>query len=68
MIRIAGMNGWAKVGYGGTSYSDMHDRQVSMLLAADMGGKPVRLEFEDSSLICSDSHDGVLIRYVQLEN
>jgi len=67
-VTIEGMTGWARLGYGGTSQSEMHKRQFSMLLSAYMAGKSVTLEFEDSLLNCSDNHDDLLIRYVRLSN
>lgn len=65
-IRIEGMNGWARIGYGGDQNENMHDRQFSMLLSAYIAGKSVTLEFDDQTLSCSDDHDGTLIRYVRL--
>ncbi len=65
-VRIEGMNGYARLGFGGSSYSKMHDRQFTMLLSAYMADKPVTLEFLDNTKTCSDDHYGVLIRFVQL--
>ncbi|WP_444889973.1 hypothetical protein [Microbulbifer sp. DLAB2-AA] len=67
-VNISGMNGSAKLGFGGDSYSKLHDRQFSMLLSAQMSGKKVKLEFEDNSISCSDDHDYVLIRYVSIDS
>ncbi|WP_444930311.1 hypothetical protein ACJJIF_21615 [Microbulbifer sp. SSSA002] len=65
-LAIKGMNGYAKLGFGGDSYDKMHDRQFSMLLSAQMSGKEVTLEFEDNSMDCDDDHNDILIRYVSI--
>jgi hypothetical protein len=65
-VLIEGMNGWARIGYGGESYSDMQDRQFSMLLAAYLAGRPVTVEFDSSTLNCASDHTGMLIRYVRV--
>ena len=67
-VAIEGMNGRARLGYGGSSQIDMQKRQFSMLLSAQMAGKAVTLEFEDNSLTCSDNHLNMLIRFVQISN
>jgi hypothetical protein len=67
-VAIENMNGFAQLGYGGSTYKEMQQRQFSMLLAAFTAGKSVILEFEDSSLTCSSNHTGLLIRYVHLTN
>ncbi|WP_444933681.1 hypothetical protein [Microbulbifer sp. JTAC008] len=67
-VSIEGMNGSAKIGYGGDSFSKMHDRQFSMLLSAQMAGKEVKLEFEDNSMSCEDDHNHVLIRFVNIDS
>jgi hypothetical protein len=66
-LTMQGLNGAPRVGFGGSAQSDKHERQFSMLLAAHLAGRPVRLEFEDSSLDCSSNHNGILIRYVMIE-
>lgn len=38
-VRIAGMSGWAQLGYGGQTFSTMHQRQFSTLLAVINSGK-----------------------------
>ncbi|WP_153301832.1 hypothetical protein [Endozoicomonas arenosclerae] len=65
-VSIEGMTGWASLGYGGDQYKEMHDRQFSMLLSAYMAGKPVTLEFLDSSMSCDSNHDSMQIRYVRV--
>jgi len=65
-VMLEGMTGSAQLGYGGSTQSDMQQRQFSMLLAAYLAGKSVTLEFDDSSLSCANNHDTVLIRYVSL--
>lgn len=65
-VLIEGMNGWARIGYGGEAYSDMQERQFAMLLAAYMAGKKVTVEFDDNSLNCTNDHTAMLIRYVRL--
>jgi hypothetical protein len=63
-VMLEGMTGSAQLGYGGSTQSEMQQRQFSMLLAAYMAGKSVSLEFDDSSLSCASNHTGVLIRNV----
>ena len=67
-IAIENMNGSARINYGGGNFSDMHDRQFSMLLAAYISGDNVTLEFlsNDDVSSCNDSHTGVPIRFVRL--
>ena len=67
-VAIEGMTGRARLGYGGSSQIDMQNRQFSMLLSAQMAGKAVTLEFEDNSLTCSDDHQNMLIRFVQISS
>ena len=67
-VMIEDMKGWAKLGYGGPEQTEMQKRQFSMLLSAYMAGKSVTLEFEDNALSCLDSHNSLLIRFVQLTN
>ena len=66
-VRIEGMTGWAQLGYGGGTQSEMHKRQFSMLLAAYMAGKPVILEFENQALTCASDHTNLPIRFVLLD-
>ena len=65
-VRIEGLNGYAKLNFGGDAQSAMQDRQFSMLLSAYMANKEVILEFVDSTLTCNDSHNGASIRNVKL--
>jgi len=67
-VGLEGMTGGAKIGYGGSGYTEMQKRQFSMLLAAYTAGKPVTLEFEDSAMTCASNHEGVLLRFVMLKS
>jgi hypothetical protein len=69
------MLGWAQLDFGGDASEAMHQRQFSMLLAAYLAGKSVRLEFvsadvtdtnKDGEVACSDNHNGVGVRFVLL--
>jgi len=68
-IRIDNMNGWATMGYGGNTQTviDMQKRQFAMLLSANLTGRVVQLEFENTPNIstCDVDHAGMLIRYVR---
>lgn len=66
-VELEGVSGKPEIGFGGSSQLDIHQRQFSMLLSAFMADKSVTLEFEDNTMSCSDSHNGLLIRYVRLQ-
>lgn len=67
-VRIEGMYGWAKIGFGGSAEAEMHERQFSMLLSAYVADKTVILEFyADNQMTCTSNHDNLLIRYVRLK-
>jgi hypothetical protein len=67
-VSIKGMNGYARLGFGGDAFKNLHERQFSMLLAAHLAGRKVKLEFENSNLDCSYNHSGIKIRYVMIPN
>lgn len=66
-VKIEGMNGFATLDFGDESYKELRDRQFSMLIAAQMAGKKVTLEFIDKNLTCADDHNNVPIRYVRIK-
>ena len=65
-IKIEGLTGMPRLGFGGDQYRHLHERQFATLLAAYMAGKSVTLEFLGSGISCSEDHQGVLIRYVAI--
>jgi hypothetical protein len=65
-VTIEGLNGYARIGFGGATYRHLHDRQFAMLLAASMSNTEVSLEFLDASGKCTDKHVASLIRYVAI--
>lgn len=71
-VRLEGLNGWAKLGYGRSEYAPMRHRQFTMLLAAYLADQAVLLEFVNRSggpQQCNDVHGFEdEIRYVRLRN
>ena len=63
-VTIENMNGFARIGFGGELQSEMHKRQLAMLMLAQSLERPVQLEFLDSTIPCTADHNGALIRYV----
>ncbi|TVZ37650.1 hypothetical protein P886_1992 [Alteromonadaceae bacterium 2753L.S.0a.02] len=65
-VRIEGLNGMARLGFGGESFRYLHERQFATLLAASLAGKEVTLEFLNQDGNCSEDHNGELIRFVSI--
>ncbi len=67
-IKIEGLNNFAKLGYGGPTFKDMHERQYAMILSAFVSDISVTLEFVDEEGVtsCNDDHKDALIRFVRV--
>ncbi len=67
-IKIEGLNNFARLGYGGSAFKDMHERQYAVILSAFVSDLNVTLEFvnEEGITKCDDDHKDALIRYVRV--
>lgn len=66
-FRVEGMGGWINLSYGGAEQAEMHQRQLSMLLAAQMSASPVTVEFLGDHADCASNVNDVEARFIRIQ-